>query len=83
MSVTHDRALPTEHLANRFHLLTLAFQRAKQLSAGAKPRVPAGGHKPTRVALMELAADTISWSTEPEDDAALLPPPEPVFGTES
>jgi DNA-directed RNA polymerase omega subunit len=45
-----------------FHLVTLAFQRAKQLQNGARPRVDAVGHKPTRVALMEVAADAISWT---------------------
>jgi DNA-directed RNA polymerase subunit K/omega len=40
----------------------VVFQRAKQLQNGARPRVDAGNHKPTRVALMEVLADTVSWS---------------------
>jgi DNA-directed RNA polymerase omega subunit len=49
---------------SRFHLVSLAFQRAKQIQAGARPRVDAAGHKPTRVALLEVIADTISWTVE-------------------
>jgi DNA-directed RNA polymerase subunit K/omega len=45
-----------------FHLVSVVFQRAKQLQNGARPRVDAGNHKPTRVALMEVLADTVSWS---------------------
>ena len=47
---------------SRFHLVALAFQRAKQLQAGARPRVDAAGHKATRVALLEVMADTVSWT---------------------
>jgi DNA-directed RNA polymerase omega subunit len=49
---------------SRFHLVSLAFQRAKQIQAGARPRVDAAGHKATRVALLEVMADTISWTVE-------------------
>jgi hypothetical protein len=52
-----QRAAP-EQLSHRY----LVFQRAKQLQNGARPRVDAVGHKPTRVALMEVAADAISWT---------------------
>ena len=47
---------------NRFHIAALAFQRARQLQNGARPRVDPGGHKPTRLALLEVMADTISWT---------------------
>ncbi len=47
---------------SRFHLVTLVFQRAKQLQNGARPRVDAAGHKPTRVALLEVMAQAISWT---------------------
>lgn len=47
---------------NRFHIVALAFQRAKQLQNGARPRVDPAGHKPTRVALLEVMADTVSWT---------------------
>jgi DNA-directed RNA polymerase subunit K/omega len=45
-----------------FHLVSVVFQRAKQLQNGARPRVDPGDHKPTRVALLEVLADTVSWS---------------------
>ena len=52
---------------SRFHLVSLAFQRAKQLQAGARPRVVASGHKPTHVALLEVMADTVSWTVDPAE----------------
>lgn len=52
-------------LENRFHFATVAFLRAKQLQAGAKPRVvPNGRQKPVALAIREVLADTISWSIE-------------------
>lgn len=48
---------------NRFHISALAFQRAQQLKLGARPRVDAGVHKIATVAVLEVLADTISWST--------------------
>jgi DNA-directed RNA polymerase subunit K/omega len=50
---------------NRFHIAALAFQRTRQLKLGARPRVDAPGHKVVTLALLEVLADTISWSTEP------------------
>jgi len=47
---------------SRFHIAALAFQRATQLKNGARPRVDAAGHRPTRLALLEVMADTISWT---------------------
>jgi DNA-directed RNA polymerase omega subunit len=47
-----------------FLLASVAFQRAKQLQMGARPRVEAAGHKPTRVALLEILADAVSWTTD-------------------
>jgi DNA-directed RNA polymerase subunit K/omega len=47
---------------NRFHIATLCFQRARQLQAGARPRVEDSDHRPTRLALLEVLADTISWT---------------------
>ena len=48
---------------NRFHISALAFQRAQQLKLGARPRIDAGVHKIATVAVLEVLADTISWST--------------------
>jgi DNA-directed RNA polymerase subunit K/omega len=50
---------------SRFHIAALAFQRAQQLKHGARPRVEGNGHKVCTVALLEVLANTISWSTLP------------------
>jgi DNA-directed RNA polymerase subunit K/omega len=47
---------------SRFHIASLTFRRAQQLKLGARPRVEADGHKVTTVALLEVLANTISWS---------------------
>jgi len=51
-------------LENRFLLSSVAFLRAKQLQCGARPHVEPERHKPTHIALLEVLADTISWSVE-------------------
>jgi DNA-directed RNA polymerase subunit K/omega len=52
------------HIAdNRFLLAAVAFLRSKQLIAGAAARVEREGHKPTHIAVLEVLADTISWSS--------------------
>jgi DNA-directed RNA polymerase subunit K/omega len=48
-----------------FHVASLAFQRAKQLKNGAPPRVDSVYRSPTRLAQVEVLADTISWTVEP------------------
>jgi DNA-directed RNA polymerase subunit K/omega len=70
-------AVPTSHgaagadpLQNRFLVSSVAFLRAKQLLSGARPRLPANGHKPPQVAVLEVLADAVSWSVGPE-----VPPP--------
>ena len=56
---------------NRFLLAVIAFQRAKQLQDGATARVLRQGHKPTYIAVLEILADTISWSrAEPAAEPA-------------
>ena len=57
-------------LNNRFLLSVIAFQRSKQLSAGATARVARDGHKSTYVAVLEVLGNTVSWSQEP----AVAPP---------
>ncbi len=52
-------------LNNRFLLSVIAFQRSKQLSAGATARVARDGHKPTYVAVLEVLGNTVSWTREP------------------
>jgi DNA-directed RNA polymerase subunit K/omega len=47
----------------------VAAQRAKQLQAGAKPRVDTRSRKPTRIAVEETIAETISWEIREEPEA--------------
>jgi DNA-directed RNA polymerase subunit K/omega len=54
-----------------FHVASLAFQRAKQLKNGAPPRVDSNYRSPTRLAQVEVLADTISWTVEPIAENAL------------
>ena len=60
--VTGPPSNATDGPLSGFHLVSVVFQRAKQLQAGARPRVEAGHHKSTRVALLEVLADTVSWT---------------------
>ena len=60
---TNPPSIPIDGRLTGFHLVSVVFQRAKQLKSGARPRVDAGDHKATRVALLEVLADTVSWST--------------------
>ena len=69
MTSPDGRTPAPQHFRNRFHLLALAFQRVGQLHAGARPRVPVEHHKLTRLALLEVMADTISWSLATEEPA--------------
>jgi DNA-directed RNA polymerase subunit K/omega len=49
-----------------FHIVALTFQRARQLKSGARPRVEPSDHRPTRLALLEVLADTVSWTIAPK-----------------
>ena len=51
-------------LGNRFLLSAIAFLRSKQLSGGASARVERSGHKVTYLAVLEVLANTVSWSRE-------------------
>jgi DNA-directed RNA polymerase subunit omega len=61
-----------KNVDSKFRFITVAAQRAKQLQAGAKPRVDTRSRKPTRIAVEETIAETISWEVreEPEPAAA-------------
>ena len=50
----------------KFRFITVAAQRAKQLQDGAKPRVETRSRKPTRIAIEETIAETISWEIREE-----------------
>jgi DNA-directed RNA polymerase omega subunit len=47
-------------LLNRFYVVSLALQRARQLASGARPRLEPDGHKHVRVALLEVVAGLVS-----------------------
>ena len=49
-----------------FHVAALAFQRARQLQAGARPRVESASRSPARLAVLEVLADAVSWTVEPK-----------------
>ncbi len=51
---------------SKFRFITVAAQRAKQLQGGAKPRVETRSRKPTRIAVEETLAGTISWEVRQE-----------------
>jgi DNA-directed RNA polymerase omega subunit len=51
---------------SKFRFITVAAQRAKQLQSGAKPRVETRSRKPTRVAIEEAIAGTVSWEMRDE-----------------
>jgi DNA-directed RNA polymerase omega subunit len=57
-------------LDSKFRFITVAAQRAKQLQAGAKPRVEARSRKPTRVAMQEVDAGAVSWELKDEKPGA-------------
>ncbi|MDJ0779261.1 MAG: DNA-directed RNA polymerase subunit omega [Gammaproteobacteria bacterium] len=58
-----------EHIENRFDLVLLAARRARQISQGADPLVPAENDKPTVIALREIADNLITASTMDEMEA--------------
>jgi DNA-directed RNA polymerase subunit K/omega len=49
-------------MGNRFLLCAIAFHRTKQLKDGAAPRLADTRHKPGHLAVLEVMADTISWT---------------------
>ncbi len=55
---------------SKFRFITVAAQRAKQLQGGAKPRVETRSRKPTRIAVEETLAGTISWEVRQELEVA-------------
>jgi DNA-directed RNA polymerase subunit omega len=66
-----------EHVDNRFELVMVASKRARQLSIGGKePRLPWENHKPTVMALREIAAGFVTPqmldSEDMDDEEAAL-----------
>lgn len=61
-----------------FQLVRLASLRAKQLQAGARPRVEPNGDKLLRIALREVLAGLVSWSvSEPPQKVPIEVPVKP------
>ena len=58
-----------KNVDSKFRFITVAAQRAKQLQAGAKPRVDTRSRKPTRIAVEETIAETISWEVREDLEA--------------
>jgi DNA-directed RNA polymerase subunit omega len=58
-----------EHVENRFDLVLLASRRARQISQGADPLVPAENDKPTVIALREIAENLINETSMDEMEA--------------
>lgn len=58
-----------EHVDNRFDLVLLASRRARQISQGADPLVPAENDKPTVIALREIAQNLITVAGMDEMEA--------------
>jgi DNA-directed RNA polymerase subunit omega len=67
--------LPRE-VDSKFRFITVAAQRAKQLQGGAKPRVETRSRKPTRIAVEETLANTVSWEILDELEPVVRTPTE-------
>lgn len=78
-------ALVSESAAeqNKFRLVTVAFQRARQLKAGARPRVDPGNHNTVRVATLEVMAGVVSWHVEDPAPGAATSEAEPAAAVET
>jgi DNA-directed RNA polymerase omega subunit len=70
--VSSHLILPRE-VDSKFRFITVASLRAKQLQAGAKPRVDARSRKPTRVAMQEVLANAVSWELGEEKPRLEIP----------
>ncbi len=64
-----------EHVNNRFDLVLIASKRARNISMGAEPMLPADNDKPTVIALREIADGLIGEDILKE---APTPPPAPI-----
>lgn len=64
-----------ENVANRFDLVLIAAKRARNISMGAEPMLPADNDKPTVIALREIADGLVGEDILKE---APTPPPAPI-----
>lgn len=68
-----------ENVRNRFELVLIASKRARNISMGAEPMVPADNDKPTVIALREIADGLVGEDILKETPAPL---PAPVLEVE-
>lgn len=54
-----------EGVDSRFRYVLLVSKRAEQLIQGSQPKLKSRHAKPTRVAMDEVAANSIKWQLEP------------------
>ena len=59
---------PTKEEMNRYRLVILASQRARQLQAGVQARIDPKGHKPTEVAVDEVKEGLVEWQEKDAND---------------
>jgi len=67
------KILMPKDVDSKFRFITVASQRAKQLQNGAKARVESKTRKPTRVAIEEVMANSISWEMREEVKPVPIP----------
>jgi DNA-directed RNA polymerase subunit K/omega len=62
-----------EGIDSKFRYVLLVSKRAEQLIQGAMPRIKSRFAKPTRVAMEEVARDTVKWQmTPPTEESTAL-----------
>jgi DNA-directed RNA polymerase subunit omega len=66
-------------IPNHFELTLTAAKRSRQLARGAEAKVPWGSHKPTVLALKEIAAGHIDPTILNEADLPVVPKPVTEF----
>jgi DNA-directed RNA polymerase subunit omega len=55
---------------SKYRLVIIAAKRSRQLNQGTAPLVQPKGHKPTYIALEEVAAEKIQYSAKPLEEVA-------------
>ena len=53
---------------NRYRLVILAAQRARQLYAGVQARIDPKGHKPIEVAIEEVEKGLVNWHKKSDNE---------------
>ncbi len=60
----------SEKIGSKYRFVVLCSQRSRQLMEGAQVRVETSSQKPAHVAMQEVQADKVNWTTlEPEAPA--------------